>query len=289
VSRRTVKVIVPVSTFAAGVLAQLLAERLTSDLVNTSTRIVAATLGGVAFVVVLLIVLISFDYSDRVHQLNTISDTLEMLSRQFGLSVEFVADESGPDDGMSYERMRQLVSKAHRSVVFVDFWAEGPHPAGQEHVRLRRASYYDEIVRQIELRMHSHADGPPFHRRIVQVSRHLGPNSRLQLPGDDSFLDYISRCLALQELSPRTTVVKICSAQVHMHFAIIDDRYVILPILASNPRQGGVRRHGAVVFDDNVGKLVKELMNIYETLDAVAQPLEPRQIHRNEPPGRPGR
>jgi hypothetical protein len=280
---------VPVSTFVAGVLAQLLAQELTSDLVDTGARIVAATLGGVVIVLVLLIVLISFDYSDRVHQQNTISHEIERLSARFGLSVEFVADESGPDDGMSYDRMRQLVSQARRSVVFVDFWAEGPHPLGQEHVRQRRASYYNEIVRQIELRMHSHVDGPPFHRRIVQVPRALGPNSRLSLPGDDSFLDYVSQCLELQERSPRTTAVKICSAQVHMHFAIIDGRYVVLPILATNHRQVGVRRYGALVFDDQVGRLVKELMNVYETLDAVAQPLEPRQIHRNEPPGQPGR
>ena len=223
------------------------------------------------------------DYYDRVQQINSINKTIDHLTAEFGLSVEFVADEPGPNDGLSYERIRQLIAKAQRSIVFVDFWAEGSiHRIGQDNVRIRRAAYYDEIIKQIESRQRNHGDGPPFHRRIVQVSRLLSPASRLSLPGDDYFLSYISQCLDLQDQAPRTTVIKICRAQVYLHFAIIDDRYVVMPILTAGQGQTTVKRHGALIFEDHVGYLVRELQNIYSMLDAAAQPLLRAQVHLAE-------
>lgn len=278
--RRLTRVVVPVATFIAGVLAQLLADRLTSKSINTPTRIIGAAEGGLAIVIVILTIVIAFDYRDRLQQLNLLSDSMERISQRFGLSVEFVPDHPGPDDGMTYERTRQLISHAQRSLVFVDFYTEsGAYRAPRGVSHGRRRSYYDEILRQIEARASQHIDGAPFHRRIIQADLSES-QGRILLTGDDSFLTYLRKCIAYQESSARSTVVKICPPYVRMHFTIIDDRFVILPILTTSPLSKGLRRHGALVFEDLVGDLVKTLKTLYEMLDATARPLTRQELEQ---------
>jgi len=233
---------------------------------------------------VILVVVITFDYAERVNQINDVAGAVERLSLQFGISVEFVADYPGENDGMTYERTRQLISSAQHSLVFVDYWTEtANYREGEEQARARRNAYYGEILSQIELSARRNRDGAPFHRRIIQFPGLVDPDERVALSGDESFLGYTRQCLAYQEVWPRSTVVKICPPHVNMHFAVIDRRFVILPILTSSPRGGGLRRHGALIFEDRVGELVAKLMNIYAMLDAVALPLEER--HMEQPPG----
>jgi hypothetical protein len=281
VHRRIIKVAVPIGTFVAGVLAQLLLDRLTNKSIDTPTRIMAAAIGGLAIVVVILIIVVAFDYVDRMHQINSISVDINGLTQRFGLSVEFMPDRLGRDDGMTYERTRQLISRAQRSLVFVDFYTEsGSYRSARDAQRSRRRSYYSEILRQIDVRSHDHRDGTPFHRRMIQVDL-AESGGQLSYGGDDSFTSYLQRCLVYQEDSAKATVTKVCPPLVYMHFAIIDDRYVILPILTAVPLRPGIRRHGALIFEDLVGDLVKTLMNIYEMLDATAQPLTSRQIEQS--------
>jgi hypothetical protein len=272
--RRGIRVIVPVAIFIAGVLAQLLADRLTNKEVNTPTRIISVALGCVVVVLVVLAIVVSVDFSDRTHQLNLLTAKIEELSHRFGISVEFVSDHPGPDDGMTYERTRQLVSNAKRSLVFVDFWTEtGTYRSDQEPTHDRRRTYYEEILNQIQTRTRHYMDGDtPFHRRIIQAD--LGESSaRITLRGDDSFFEYLRQCLSYQAVSPRATVLKVCRPHIHLHFAIIDDRFVILPILTTDSSGQGVRRHGALIFEDRVGDLVSRLMYIFQMLDAAARPL----------------
>src|SRR5882757_7412606 len=122
--RRSILVAVPVAAFIVGILAQLVSDKFSSSLVNTSTRITIVTLVGLCLVVVILVVVITFDYAERVNQINDVAGAVERLSLQFGISVEFVADYPGENDGMTYERTRQLISSAQHSLVFVDYWTE---------------------------------------------------------------------------------------------------------------------------------------------------------------------
>ena len=280
VYRRVTRVAVPIATFVAGVLAQLLADRLTNRSINTPNRIIAAALGGLAIVVVILTIIIAFDYSDRLKQLNLLGDSMEQISRRFGLSVEFVPDHPGPDDGMTYERTRQIIAHAERSLVFVDFYTEsGAYRTNRGVSHSRRRAFYEEILRQIDTRTGRHMDGAAFHRRIIQAEL-TESEDRIVLTGDDSYLLYLRKCVLYQEASARSTVVKICPPHVRMHFAIIDDRYVILPILTTGPGGAGLRRHGALIFEDLVGDLVKTLNTIYEMLDATARPLTRKELEQ---------
>jgi hypothetical protein len=274
-----IRAIVLLAAFLAGALALLLADRLLGKALDTPTRVISAELGGVLIALVALILLISFDSRERARQIASLSTTIDSIARQFGLLVEFIPDHPGQEDGMSYERTRQLIARAEKNLVFVDFWVEtGYYREGDEHVRQRRQSYYEEILSQIELRARHDVDGPPFHRRIVQLPKVIDPERGAGLSTDESFVDYLRQCLALQELAPRASVVKISQPHVHIHFVIIDMRYVVLPILTASPPGGGLRRYGALLFDDQAGDLVRRLMDIYGMLDAVAQPLEYRHL-----------
>lgn len=168
--RRTIRVLVPVATFVAGVIVQLLTDRLTNKSITTSTRLIGASLGGLALVVAILAIIISFDYADRLRQINSLGQNIDHMIRKFGLSVEFIADHPGADDGLTYERIQQLIAKAKTSLVFVDFYTETAAYRTNRGVSYRRRrTYYAEILRQIELRSLRHTDGAPFHRRIIQA------------------------------------------------------------------------------------------------------------------------
>jgi len=278
--RRITRVGIPIGTFIGGVVAQLIFDRLTNNKFSTSTRLIAATTAGLVIVVVILAIVVAFDYADRLRQFNLLGERIEGLSRLFGLSVEFIEDHPGADEGLTYERTRQLISQAQRSIVFVDFYAEsGSHRAEGEISHLRRQAYYEEILHQIEIRTGTQQAGAPFHRRIIQADLSEGDgNAKLSL--DDLFVAYLRRCLAYQEISTRATVLKVCPPLVYMHFAVIDGRYIILPILTSIPASTYLRRHGALIFEDRTGVFASRLMHIYDMLDATTQPLTEQLIGR---------
>lgn len=60
----------------------------------------------------------------------------------------------------------------------------------------------------------------------------------------------------------------------HASFVIIDQCYVVWPILTYIPGGEGLKRHGAMIFTDPRGQFVQHLMTIFDTIDTNAQRLE---------------
>lgn len=269
---------VPLGTFLAGVIVQLLAQELTTGLLDTPTRLIGAGLGGVILMIAILFLVVGTDVRERRQQILHVENTIATISQKLGISVEFIPD-SPERDGMTYERTRQLISQAKKSLVFVDFWLEtGSYREGYSGGPEKRNGYYDEILGQIRSRANQDLSGPPFHRRIIQLPSAPDGSGSIVLETDGAFDRYLRDCLRIQALTPQASVLKIAPPQIHMHFCVIDERYVVLPVLSSNPKVGGLRRHGALIFDDRGGELVGRLLKVYELLDAVAQPLEERHL-----------
>jgi len=63
----------------------------------------------------------------------------------------------------------------------------------------------------------------------------------------------------------------------NIHFTIIDNRFVIIPIFTTTENQHPAR-HGILIFDDKQGDLVRSLNDMYEQIDAYARPIEVEQL-----------
>lgn len=264
----------PIITFISGMLVQLFVQDLWSDRFSTPEIVTLAAVLGAVLVLFCLAVLVAVDYRERTIERGFVSASLEEITRKFGISVEFIPDGDHKAMGLTYSRTRELVERARKSLVFVDFWvATGDYLEGKPDAKGNREKYYESIVAGIVANGNRAGEGP-FHRRIVQMPEISIDGSRFTLSKDPNFCQYLRRCLELQEDGHHSTIVKIAPAYVHTHFAIIDARYVVLPILTSHPKRGGLRRHGALVFDDTHGEFVNQLMAIYDLIDAVASPLE---------------
>ncbi len=262
---------VPLATFLVGVLAPVVFEAVATRIVTSADMLISGILAVVVVLLLLLIVTIGALTQQTQRDKTLVLAQLERLSRQFGLRAEYVEEQRGKEGGMTYERTRELIEQSQSSLVFVDFWVQtGNYYKRQPAARQRRQAYYQAIVDQIEKHADSTHDGH-FHRRIVQLSETEDGRSP-DIAADDLFSRYLARCIHIQERSPRATLIKSAPPYIHTHFAVIDGRYVVWPILTSNPLGGGLRRHGALFFDDPSGLFVAGLMSIYDMIDAVAEP-----------------
>jgi hypothetical protein len=83
------------------------------------------------------------------------------------------------------------------------------------------------------------------------------------LTHDKVYAEHIKNCVELEAVVNRgiTTVYR-ASPFTHIHFAIIDDRYLVQPILTTDP--GGLKRHGAIVFTDPTES--RKLIEVYEEM-----------------------
>jgi hypothetical protein len=141
-------------------------------------------------------------------------------------------------------------------LLFVDWWVESSE-YGESSAR---QDYYQAITDRIR---NYHKENPAsrrgfFHERIIQMPK--GATLDV-LTNDKVYSEHIKDCVELEaEVGRSITAVHRASPFTHVHFAIIDDRYLVQPILTTG--ENGLQRHGAVIFADPTGELIK----VYEEM-----------------------
>jgi hypothetical protein len=276
--RVAIAVGVPFLTFISGIVVQLIFSDFSSKILTTADRVIICVLAAMLIVLVGLVLLLASENRERYQVRSEINARLEEISKKFGISVEFTPDNDGLTQGLTYLRTKELIERARKSLVFVDFWvATGDYLKDKPQAKDNRDLYYETILARIRAQP-LRTDGEIFHRRIVQMPELAVDGSRFTLTADKRFASYLTSCLELQAEGQGRSLVKVAKPYVHAHFTIIDQRYVVLPILTSDPRKGGLRRHGALIFDDIQGNYVNQLMAIYSMIDAVASPLEEEHL-----------
>ena len=275
---RFLRFTIPALTFVLGVVAQQkLQEYFQGPESGVLTTLVLVSVVGVLSV---CIGVMSYSSSEDLHfvvsGLNEQSDrTQELLTTlrdSLGLSVTFLEDGAS---GASYRRAAELIRDAQESVTFVDYWE--PYQDYQSEatgVPDQVADARDEYYSAIELAVKARANSDLlFHRRVVQVPPDR-INQAIPFEVDPPFQDYLRTVARMQQQSPRSCRLRIAPAQIRFHFIMIDQRYIILPILRTNlttQRQG---RLGALVFDDRTGALAHGLRNMYQDLESSSHALD---------------
>jgi hypothetical protein len=219
-------------------------------------------------VIIVSLVLILTISSDS---LNSLEKVIDLASRS-GIRVEYIEDDYS---GKTYRRQIELIKNTNKRIIIVSPWEPfAEYQANEAFVNIRSArhNYYEEINRQIDLHRHSEL----FHERIIQVPREYEGKS-LPFKIDFIFFDYLKHAAEMQRTNPRSCRLRRAPLQIHIHFTIIDERYVIMPIFTSLKNERLIR-HGVLIFDDRQGDLVRGLKGIYETLNAQSKPIEVEQL-----------
>lgn len=197
-----------------------------------------------------------------------ITARLQAITLQFGLAVKFVEE----DNGTTYELTREMIEQAETSLIFLDAWAQtNDYFSGEQLAKERRQAYYDAIIKQTQKHIKK---GNQFHKRIIQVPTSTADLDHFTLVAGPIFQDYLKQCLQIRAASSRACVLRIALPVIHAQFIIIDQRYVVWPMLTSDPQTGRMKRHGAIFFDDPLGQFVPRIMSIYNMIDSHARPLE---------------
>jgi hypothetical protein len=201
---------------------------------------------------------------------------------RFELRVVFVSDGPGAAErGLTYARTRSLVEMARESLVFLDYWVEPRRSADGPVNALgdkRRRAYYEAIISKIAARKEDGTSTGVFHRRIVQLPGWETGNVWLDaIRNDGVYVGHLKSCRDLQE-QHRSTQIKGAAPYIHTHFAIIDGRHVVLPILRADPEKGGLTRHGAIFIEDRNQKFVRKLMELFDKIDGEATPIHLKDI-----------
>jgi hypothetical protein len=266
---------VPFATFVAGAVLQLVFQRYTDDNLTDTDQVVFALVAAETAVLVLIGTFILADNRNRSAADNALVAKFNDLANRFAMNVDFCADTEGVESGLTYVRTTGLIEQCTKSLVFVDYWiATGNYLSGHSAARDHRDKYYEAILEKIDEWNRRPAQTVPFHRRIVQMPELAIDGTKFTLTRDPRFHSYLKACLEMQQRDAPASTVKVAPPLVHAHFAIIDGRHVVFPILTSSPDgSGGLRRHGALVFDDVEGKYVECLMAIFHKVDSLASPL----------------
>lgn len=195
--------------------------------------------------------------------LNAVSDhhavilqEFESLASRFMLEAEFIAGAE-----RAYERTKQLVEKANKSLVFLDWWVTGTTNTSADRARVE---YYQAITKRLEEYINDHSDGSHngdlFHERIIQIPEGEDPTC---LAKDTVFADYLRKCGELQRGNESITSVSKATPLIQTHLVIIDDTHIVQTLLTSNEEEGSLQRYGVIVYHDNQRK---ELVNRYKTI-----------------------
>jgi hypothetical protein len=264
--------------FAGGIVASVLLDELWKGKITRENDFVLYVLLGLLLLLIILVGVLSLYFKELKITRETLNKQISDIANQFGLSVEFVSDEDGYGaEGITYDRTRQLIENAKKSLVFLDFWVQtGNYIAENDKSYSARDAYYITILNK--LKEFEHHDGEnPFMRRIIQFPSNnssLSEDAQISLKEDKLFNIYLKECKDKQSRFHKTCVIKIVRPLIRSHFLIIDSRYVVWPVLASNREDTGLRRHGAIIFTDSSGSFVSRLMDIYNRIDAQAIPLD---------------
>jgi hypothetical protein len=198
--------------------------------------------------------------------------TVEFIDPPPGLRVKYIEDGL---NGQSYWHSAELIKKAKSNLTFVGPWEPSTEYQSQDaysSIRNARKEYYKEVMRQID----HYKNNELFHKRIIQVAKEH-ESQPLPFKIDPVFYEYLAFASNMQENHPRSCRLRRVTSLIHIHFTIVDNKYVILPIFTYIKNERLVR-HGVLIFDDSKGELVRNLNNLYNDLDARSQPVEPNQL-----------
>ena len=283
VNRQTImKILVPFITFVAGILIPIVLDKIIKG-AFTDFQILVIALVILSFLFTALVIALTVVFSETkdVHgQVIEIQKEfitlLNKTSNQFGLLVEFIVDTPGTNDGASYEVSKKLILEAKQSIVFLDAWTQTRDYTTTPDANKKRQAYYHAIIQQIE--DHKFSD-KTFHRRIIQTSEF--DSQKFSLTGGETFLNYLKKCFSLQNEfnTEHIAVIKYAPLIINAQIIIIDDSYLIWPILTIDPKKGTLRRHGAIFFNDPFQQFVPLMTAIYNRIDAIALPLEEHHIN----------
>jgi hypothetical protein len=199
--------------------------------------------------------------------------TREEITSRFGLTAEYIDDKD-----RAYQRTKELVEKARKSLIFVDRWVDAPTYDDSS----ARKEYYDAIWNRLDTHLKDIANnraerGDFVHERLVQMPEGTDPGDVSNILSKDKvYWQHISACIEQADRGKAETYVHIAEPFTLIHFAIIDDIYFVQPILAT--KKNSLTRYGAIIFNDPN----KALINRYELLmkQMIRKPLQ--GIHMNE-------
>ncbi len=261
------KLLPPVGAFLIGLFVPIALDSQIRNLLPDGWTVLLSILVAVLVMQGISIVLLATTFSEFKQDRSVITTQLDEMGRRFGLRVEFVEEDDDTNAGKTYEATTRLIQRAKTSLLFVDFWVK----TSNYHERVpsakgKRQEYYDAIIEQI--RNHkNHSGERPFHVRMIQKPQ--------DIEADPVYSAHLKACCQIQDQYQTVSVIKIASPHIHAHFAIIDERFVVWPILTSGFKGGSLRRHGALIFDDPNKYLVNQLKAIYTMLDTVARAYPP--------------
>jgi hypothetical protein len=266
-----VQVLVGVFLFVGGVAFESLLDRgLTNAFEGTQGKrwliLLLLTVAAIVLTIVASVLILSLrailEKLDIEHRTTRekVNDSYEAIMKnvesRFGITAEYISDKKQDSSGLTYKATQRLIEQAKERLLFVDWWVESSEYGDSPE----RKEYYRAITERI--RNHRKENSIDrrgfFHERIIQMPK----GATLDVLGDDEvYSEHIKDCLTLEaEVSRSVTAVHRASPFTHVHFAIIDDRYLVQPILTTD--QDGLRRHGAVIFADPTGELIK----VYEEM-----------------------
>lgn len=243
--KRAYRHLIVLITFLLGVVFQLLlAQWLPTE--------------DVSFVALMIIIIsLVLRLAIAADSLTVMENVTELVTRS-GIRAEYIEDD---DNGLSYQRSKELVRKMKRRITIVSPWensSEYQDSISFREFRNSRSEYYDELIKQI----HAHTNIEFFHRRIIQTKRE-SKDEPLHFQTDPTFYNYLKHAAETQQKYPLSCRLRRAPMSLSIHFTIIDDRFVIIPIFTVRENHQ-LARQSVLIFDDKQGDVVKRLNDIYE-------------------------
>lgn len=271
-NRRFFRILLPAITFLGGVFIQLLIEKWVSIGFVTSLSLILVLLSLAVLFTASLHILESIEskFSEVDKNLGNkfehVSQKLDEIFGHLGLFVECIEDGS---EGKSYLRASELINKAEHSLTIVSPWDSFLEQRRDTTTEVR-ANYYKAMERKITEHQH---DKQIFHRRIVQVpKKYEDEKATLEFAKETPFLDYLKHCAVTQLNFPLSCSIRKSSTIIDIHFTIIDQRYIIMPIFTTNEEHNLIR-YGALFYDDLQKHFVNYLESIYKILESLSKPI----------------
>ncbi len=269
-SKRLYRILVPAVTFLGGVFIQLLIERWVSLGIVTSLSLVLVLISLAFLFTASLHILESIESKFNIvdknlsNKFDLVNEKLIEIFNHSGLTVTCIED--GKEE-ISYFRASELINNAKSSLTIVSPW----HPFRELQVDTAadgQTHYYQAIERKITEYQNSKSI---FHRRIIQVPKEYEYNP-LEFARETPFFNCIKHSVMVQTDYPRSCQIRKCRGLLNIHFTIIDQRYIIMPIFTLNQNQR-MERYGALIYDDIGRNFVNYLESIYSVLESLSQPI----------------
>jgi|GEM_PF-2687043 hypothetical protein len=266
--KKLLALLIPAVSFLSGVFAQVLLDQWISSRNILLLSIALVIISLITIFIILKYLEARFDGFDS---------KLMRIANRMGIHVEYVEDG---ETGKSYLRSADLVEQAQTNLIFVAQWEPFPNylvedvdvnkKDGSSRISEARRRFYEALTMQAELHQ---KDETPFYSRIVQIpGEHM--NKRIPFETDQILFEHLT---SVTKMNSHAILLRKTPTVINIHFTIIDDRYIIIPILTSIKKVHQAR-HGAIFFDDPQGNLTRRLKSIYWSIEKYATPIEPDQL-----------